>query len=146
MEGRGGRSKERKKRERERVYRDRCRRLSFFERRSREGGIVFYKCHQSCEVEHCFSCFLSKNRSSAFGCVHTHTHTHFETIALETLLCQHIGHRLTHIFRDQVHYYFHTHTHTRVHTPTHTSTQFVCVSPTMIHCGKRLFISPCAGR
>lgn len=76
----------------------------------------------------------------------THTHTHFETIALETLLCQHIGHRLTHICRDQVHYYSHTHTRACTHTPTHTSTQFVFVSPTMIHCGKRLLISLCAGR
>lgn len=40
---------------------------------------------------------------------HTHTRAYFETIALETLLCQHIGHRQTHICRDQVHYYSYTH-------------------------------------
>lgn len=48
-----------------------------------------------------------------------HTHTHFETTALETLLCQHIGHRLTHICRDQVHYYSHAHTFTLARTHKH---------------------------
>lgn len=48
----------------------------FSESGSREGGIVLYKCHQSCEVEHCFFCFLSKSWSSAFMDAFTHTYTH----------------------------------------------------------------------
>jgi len=138
--GEGGWSKERKKRrERESLLRQ-MQTLVIFRKIEQGGGIVLYKCHQSCEVEHCFSCFLSRNRSCAFGCIHAHTPRHFETIALETLLCQHIGHRLTHIWWDQVHYQTHTHTDTYKHPIC------VCSSPTMIHCGKRLLISPCSGR
>ncbi len=109
--------------------------LVIFWKTEQGGGNCFYKCHQSCEVEHCFSCFLLKSWSGAFGCIHRHTRILWNNSSRDFALSTYRTSSDTHLQGSS--------TLLLTHTSMLTSTQFVCVSPTMIHCGKGCSY-PCA--